>query len=134
MLSVLMFKVNLMNGMNNLMFKLKNIFKKHKKNIDLEYISSVVCVCRSLGVQELGLRDISIRLFPNTSSDLKPSMNNVRESKVPTESTPIKTDDKDISLMEDVEICLNPSGYMRRVERGELNLDKDFGDGTGEEI
>lgn len=104
-------------------------------NIDIDKVKSIILLCRSLGVLELTVGNVSIRLLPKVSSDFKqPLINEVREPKVPTESTPIKPDDKDISLMEDVELCLNPSGYMRRVERGEFSLDKDFGDGAGEEI
>lgn len=129
-----------MIGMTDLIYRRKIMFKKmfginSINNIDIDKVKSIILLCRSLGVLELTVGNVSIRLLPKVSSDLKPLINEVREPKVPTESTPIKPDDKDISLMEDAgQICADPSGFMRRVERGEFILDKDFGDGAGEEI
>lgn len=108
--------------------------KAPKKNIEYKRIKDIMELCRSLKVQELVFEGIQIKFAPDTNSCLIPTETKGKPTQIETKLFKDNTNDKDAELDRSVQLCLDPSGFMRDAELGEVSLDQDFGNGTGEEI
>jgi hypothetical protein len=117
---------------------------KNKKIFDLTEVKAIIKLCRQEGVLELSVGDLAISLSPTpvpaSQKEPTPSKKSTLEAKRPeidddiknvpsqTQSSPdvkvknLSADDIKKSADEDIEMLMNPSGFMKRVEDGEIDI------------